>query len=522
MAAAAATVGGVLLLPAGAAVAEAGCITTTSGSTISLTADCTLTATWVVPNGTTVDGNSHTITADPSGAWADNAIIESTQGANSLPPTSMTIGHLNVDATGVSNVSVIKFDGAKGRVNQVTIAGGQGSDPAGYGVEIENSQGATFAATDQVKIDGGSSIHGYQQAAVHVTDSMRFTVLKSTIGNPNTGSGSSAYGVLADTLAHGAVAQNAISLSDAEPANGTTFRAGVKLDHTLRVEVKRNVFSGGNADFGVAAMNTVGTSRTTAAVDCNLFRRNDTSASDPFGVAVARFSTDTHLVNVTLTNTTFEGNWNRNSGTVTAGTTTVTAGVPNTNDGHCAPSAPGKVTAKGGDGRSKVTWTAGHAPGPWAPLTGYQVTAKTAGRPAVVKNLGPKATSTVLTGLKNGHSYKVTVSAENNSGHGNATAKLAATKISLTGPKSVHHGGTAHLSGVLKSTDKSTRVSKRKIEIWAKPKGGKWAKIGSVKTTGGGHFSTSVKPKKTTSYKAVYAGHPGLASRHKKTVAVRG
>ena len=255
-------------------------------------------------------------------------------------------------------------------------------------------------------------------------------------------------------------------------------------------------------------------------MDCNLFRRTDTSARDPFGVAVARFSPDTKLVNVTLTNTTVEGNWKRTSGTVSG--TTVTAGVPNTTNGHCAPSAPGNVSAKGGDGRSKVTWKAASAPGAWAPLTGYKVTAKTAGHPAVVKNVGPTATSAQLTGLKNGHAYKVTVSAENNSGHTNATTKLAATKISLTGPAAVHHGGSAHLSGTLKSSDPKTRVSKRTIEIWAKPKGGKWKKIGTVKTTGGGHFSTTAKPKKTTTYKAVYAGHPGLASSKKKTVAVRG
>jgi hypothetical protein len=521
-ASAAATVMGLLLLPMAAAQAEGACPTGATG-TISLSADCTLTGTWVVPSGSTIDGNGHTITAD-AGTY-DGAVIRSTTpGTSGQPATTMTVGHVTINAAAVSDDSVIVFDGSKGRVNQVLITGGQGSaSDTGFGVEVENTQQALFGATDQVKIDSGTSIHGYQQAAVHITDGVRFTVLRSIIGNPNVGSGTSASGILVDGLAHGAITENTITLSGAEPAaDATDFRAGVTVDHTLRVEIKRNVFSGNDADFGVAALNTLASAKTTAAVDCNLFRRNDTrtAGNDPFGAAVARFSTDTHLVNVTLTNSTVEGNWNRTSGTVSG--TTVTAGVPNTTTGHCAPTAPGNVVAKGGDGRSKVTWKAARAPGAWAPLTGYKVTAKTAGRPAVVKNVAANATSAQLTGLKNGHAYKVTVSAENNSGHTNGTAKLAATKLSLSGTGAVRHGGTAHLSGTLKSSDPQTHVSKRTIEIWAKPKGGKWTKIGTVKTTGGGHFSKSVKPKKTTTYKAVYAGHPGLASSHKTTVVVRG
>ena len=93
------------------------------------------------------------------------------------------------------------------------------------------------------------------------------------------------------------------------------YRAGVKVDHTpAPVEVKRNVFSGNDADFGVAADEPTRRQKTTAAVDCNLFRRNAPSVTDPFGVRWRRFSTDTKLVNVTLTNTTFQGSWNRDSG----------------------------------------------------------------------------------------------------------------------------------------------------------------------------------------------------------------
>ena len=179
-----------------------------------------------------------------------------------------------------------------------------------------------------------------------------------------------------------------------------------------------------------------------------------------------------------------------------------------------ATSSPRAATAEQGDlGR-------GEGSGAWAPLTGYQVTAKTAGRPAVVKNLGPTATSAMLTGLKNGHTYKVTVAAESNGGSTKGTDTLYPTKLSLSGPKAIRHGTRAHLGGKLSSSDRNAKLSKRKLQLWAKPKGGKWSKIGTIKTKGGGHFDTTVKPRKKTTYKVVYGGHPGLASSHKFTVAV--
>ena len=506
VAAAAATVGG-LLLPMEAAFAVTTCPISGTG-TISLTGDCTLDQQWVVPDGSTIDGNGHTITA--TGSSFSGAIITNAAGSGSTPAT-MTIGHVTIDASGVSGADVILFDGAKGRVNEVNITGG-----APYGVEIKNTGlAATFATTDQVKVDNGTSIHGYQQAAVHVTDGMRFTVLRSTIGNP-AGGNDTAPGILVDGLAHGAITENQINLSDAEPANASTWRAGVQISETQRVEVKRNTFTGNDADFGISVSNVLAAQKTTAAIDCNLFRRNDTSASDPFGVAIGQWTTNSKT-NVQVTNATFQGNWNHNTGVVTG--TTVTAGVPNVHDGHCPPSAPTHVLAKGGDGRSKVTWKAAAAP-VYAPLTGYRVSAKAAGHPAVVKNVGPNATSALLKGLKNGRTYKVTVSAQSNGGTANGTDKLYPTRLSLSGPRSIRHGGSARLSGTLSSSDPKAHLSKRTIEIWAKPKGGKWAKIGTVKTKGGGHFSRIVKPTRTTTYKAVYGGHPDLASSDKTTVSV--
>jgi hypothetical protein len=500
-----------LLMPMQAAQAEGTCPTSGTG-TISLTADCTLDATWVVPDGSAIDGNGHTITAGP-GSYS-GAVITNAAGAPGSPAT-MTIGHLTLDASGVSGVDGIVFDGAKGRVNGVAVTGGD------YGVEIKNTAGlsVTFATTDQVKVDNTSSMSGYRLAGVHVTDNMRFTVLRSTIGNPSTGSSDGAAGILVDGLAHGAVTENHISLSHADPASPTAFRAGVEIFQTERVEVKRNVFSGVDADFAVSVSNPAQTSKTTAAVDCNLFRLTGASASTPYGVAVAQWQPASQTkTNVQLTNATFEGNWNRNTGTVDG--TTVTAGATNVHTDHCPPSAPTHVSATGGDRRSKVTWHAGGALD-YAPVTGYEVKAKAPGHPAVKKSVGANATSATLKGLSNKRTYTVTVTAQSSGGQTAGTDMLFPTKLSLSAPKAIRRGGKAVLRGTLSTADSSVRVSKRPIEIWAKPKGGTWTEIGTVKTESGGHFARTVKPKKRTTYRAVYAGNPGLASSHRATVIVR-
>lgn len=521
--AAAATVAG-LLLPTDAAMAATACAFSDNTTTMthSLTGDCDLTSTLTVEDGWTVDGNSHTITVDGSGFVGP--IIRSTPATSGAPAKSMTVAHLTINAVNfggaTGNIVGILFDGAKGRVNQVSISGvSQGTlGGHGYGVEIANSAGATFASTDQVKIDNGSSISGYQQAAVHVTDGMRFTVLRSTIGSPTAANAEGAAGILVDGQAHGAITENHISLSDAEPATPTAFRAGVRIFESLRVEVKRNDFTGTNADFGVSVENPAQAQKTTAAVDCNLFRRNDTSASDTYGVAVAQWGSGSKT-NVQLTNATFQGNWKADSGTVSG--TTVTAGPTNVHDGHCPPGAPTQVAPAGGDRRSKVTWHATAAPF-YAPLTGYLVTAEAKGHPAVSTTVGPNATSATVTGLKNKLTYVVTVTAQSSGGAAGATDRLYPTRIHLVAdPATIHRGSKATLRGTLSSGDPKAHLAKRTIHIWAKPKGGKWAKIGKVRTTGGGHFSRTVKPRKKTAYRAVYSGRPDLASQRLVTVVVR-
>jgi hypothetical protein len=230
------------------------------------------------------------------------------------------------------------------------------------------------------------------------------------------------------------------------------------------------------------------------------------------------------MESVVLTNSTFRGNWHQETGAISG--TSVTAGPDSTlhqQTTKCSPEVPPtQVLASGGDRRSKVTW---HAAGawPWLPVTGYRVTAKAAGHPAVSKTVGPKARSAVLTGLKNRLTYTVTVTARTNGRYASARDKLDPTKITLEAkPRTVHKGGEAALRGTLSSIDPQMRLAQHKVAIWAKPRGHTWTKIATVRTRSGGVFSLRVRPHTSTTYRAVYSGHPDLASRHKTTVRVRG
>ncbi len=416
--AAAATIVTGLLLPMEAAFG-ATCVVTEDATTntSSIAGDCTLDSTYQVPNGWTFDGNGHTITA---AGTVSGAVIESEHGTAGNPPKSMTVGHVTIDATGAgAGADGILFYGAEGSVKDSTIQGGQN------GVEADNSVGAMFGTiTDQVKV-GGTTITGYQHAGVYAHGDLKLNVLLAVIGSPEPASGSVA-GVWMEQGAHGSIKENHIRLSDAEPAPAS-FGAGVRIEKDAsalprRVEVKRNVFTGGDADFGISVSNVGQLAKMTADINCNLIRRHDTSTDDPFGVGVAQWQ-DSSKTNVLVSNSTFKG-WNHATGTVSG--TNVTAGPDNTlgrSTSTCPPGPPTHVHAARGDHRIKVTWHAAVAPD-YAPLTGYRVKAKAAGHRAITKKVGPKATSAVLKGLKNNRTYVVTVTARSNGGHASGTDRV--------------------------------------------------------------------------------------------------
>jgi len=513
----AATVAG-LLLPTGAAVGATACTFSSNPTTrtLSLRGDCDLTSTQPIQDGWTLDGNQHTLRVD--GAGFAGPIIESAAGASGTPAT-MRVIHLTIAATNFGQASGqpvgILFDGVKGLVSDVHISGVGGS--SGIGIKVANSGGATFQKTDRVNIRKGSTISGYGRAGVYVQDGMRFSFFRSRILPSAAISGAhDVDGIFVTDRAHGSIKESRISENDSNPASAAAFGSGVRLVSTRRVEIKRNIFTGPDADFGVSVANPSGT-HTTAAIDCNLFRRKDTSSSDPYGVGVGRWSGK--AAKVLVTNSTFWG-WKHATGTISG--TTVTAGAKNVRNGNCPPTKPSHVKARGGNRATRVVWRPGANTPRYAPVTSYRVTAKTSGLPAISKTVAATHTSAWLTGLRNRRTYVVTVTARSNGGHASASSRLYPTKMKLSAkPKVVHRGHKAVLHGRLLSAAPKAHLAKRKVTILAKVKGHHWKKLATVRTKATGAFSHVVRPHRKTIYKAVYAGHPDLASHHRTVVRVR-
>ena len=129
----------VAFAPAAAAVAKPGgdittvCAGTTNGSTFTLTADCgEVTSPLTVPNGVTVEGGGHVITAtDPAGVSFNGGIVTNAPGATDMHVNNVVIravgfvfhGAQNCEsAPGVQLVQVgLLFEDAGGTATDVTV-----------------------------------------------------------------------------------------------------------------------------------------------------------------------------------------------------------------------------------------------------------------------------------------------------------------------------------------------------------------------------------------------------------------
>ncbi|MBA3233026.1 MAG: right-handed parallel beta-helix repeat-containing protein, partial [Propionibacteriales bacterium] len=459
---------------------------TTNPGIMALPGDCTTYATIQVPDGVTIDGNGHTITAESTAvAPFDGPIISSAPGSAGVAAPTMTVEHVRIVAQGFAtatggHVAGVLFDGAYGSVSDVRIEGvSLGTiEPNGYGIEVDNRVGAQMGAS-QVTIRRDTTVTGYQKAGIYVRGDVRFTVLNSIVGFADNIPGLAADGILAADLAHGGIKDSDIGLNDFEPAPQTdSFGTGIRLQNALRVEVRRNVIHGGNADIGLSVDNDeplANTNRTTAIVECTLFSRSEgVNDVDPYGIAIARWSEDSPPLktSVQLSGSTFSG-WDDNTATLTPA---VGPSDFKTAVSDCPPNAPTSVLGVGGDQASKVTWKAGAALR-YAPVTGFTVSAKAVGHQAVTKKVGPNATSATLSGLKNTLTYTVTVTAKNNSGRTSTTDKLYPTKLTLgANPSRITRGQTTTLRGTLTSLDPKAKLAQRSIVISAKPVGGTWSK----------------------------------------------
>ena len=148
---------------------ETACSGTLSGSAFTLTADCDTTVPLTIPDGVTLNGAGHTITAHDVTPGSFNGAVLSNAG------TSMNVEDLTIMGTGFTQtqppgscgratLNGIWFNGAGGSVTNVTVTGITESSncQVGRAIVANGTAGQTLTITDTTVSDyNKNGIHAY-------------------------------------------------------------------------------------------------------------------------------------------------------------------------------------------------------------------------------------------------------------------------------------------------------------------------------------------------------------------------
>jgi hypothetical protein len=283
----------VVLAGGGVAAAMAGdpsvetCPGTLSGTTFTLTANCATTSPLTVPNGVTVNGAGHTITAtDPSpGVSFIGAVL-----TNDPAGHSMTIENLTVQGTFVFTGSCptlqagIFFNDASGSVNGVTVRGITEHTACQFEYGVLSTAEAGVPRTVTIT---SSAVSDYQKNGLVARGMTTMNVSGSTIGAP-------------DLLAPGTIAQNGVVFGGAGGDAGAggsltnsiivgdgfgssaTESTAVLLFGARGVTVSGDTITGAATDVGV----DVTANSTGAVITRNQIGRTSPDNPDTFGIGV--------------------------------------------------------------------------------------------------------------------------------------------------------------------------------------------------------------------------------------------
>ena len=171
------------------------CSTSTSGATITLLADCTETTPFVVPDGFTLDGAGHTLTAaDPSTSQAFIGAAVQSGGVEMQVKNLHIVGSSSVLSCGT--FTGVDFADAGGSVENTTIdnllRGGYTGCQNGLGIHADSATPASLL------IDG-NTVTGYNKNGITVNGAITAIVTNNTV----TGAG---------PLGSGYAAQNGIQI----------------------------------------------------------------------------------------------------------------------------------------------------------------------------------------------------------------------------------------------------------------------------------------------------------------------
>lgn len=278
-----------------ALVTPSACTFTTTGNVMQLDADCTTDMTIVVPDGMTLDGNGHTITAvDPAGDHFRGAVVASGGATGHVMNVVVTTYDLtNACDGGADRLRGIMFEGTSGSITRATVTGvnqGPSGCQEGNGIEVRNAPfDGTHPNTVTVEVSGNTVVD-YQKTGIVANGDVDVRIENNEVGASATQENLAANSIQLGFGALGSAVRNQV---DGNQWKGTSnFAASAILVFAAGpVEVSQNVIQG-NSDIGVFGSANQGTYENN-----KVFDRGADHPNSGFDIGVGVFGSDNQVGN---------------------------------------------------------------------------------------------------------------------------------------------------------------------------------------------------------------------------------
>ncbi|HEX4745933.1 MAG TPA: right-handed parallel beta-helix repeat-containing protein [Gaiellaceae bacterium] len=223
------------------------CSTSTSGTTITLLADCTVTSSFVIPDGFTLDGDGNALIAQDPGAGPGQqfrgAVVKN--GGSTAHVTDLEVtanGLADVCDGGADRLRGILFDGARGSITNVNVHGvRQGLSGCQEGNAIEARNVDALVGNQLVVTISGSLASDYQKNGITANGNVAATIT----GNTVTGDGAVNYiaqnGIQVGFGATALVKGNGVTGNNYAPAD--TVACGLLFFQATGVKQQSNTFA---------------------------------------------------------------------------------------------------------------------------------------------------------------------------------------------------------------------------------------------------------------------------------------
>ena len=239
---------------AGSAEAADGCLfQVTDAKTWTLDSDCTVDGPIVVPDGYTLDGANHTITAvDPDGGYFRGGIIVNGGRTANVTNTIITAVHLaDICQAGNDRLRAIHFNGASGSIRGNAILNvnkGASSCQEGNGIEVRNADGSNPTTVEIAD----NLIDGFQKTGIVATGSVDVEIHGNTVGPSSTQRFMVTNGIQVSAGARVTIEFNTIA-GNSWPGEAAAATAILLMNTAPGALVRGNVIVG-NADVGIYVM----------------------------------------------------------------------------------------------------------------------------------------------------------------------------------------------------------------------------------------------------------------------------